>query len=250
MKTSFPLAFGTYLSIEHPKVSTPTSDPKKNSYPIAYKLYKDSYQAIRIRFDSCVVHEKTFSDSYKKKVMAFHDDGEVAIQNNALYSFFMNAHSFFESFYFMMFTLGAMAVNKKAFNVEEHRISPGLTKALYLKYFPNDAITKDLSSILSSKNYQRICNMRNILSHRCQPSRIMRLDGRLNSPQTRRSYMEYMDNTHQTYEAKKRRTLDNFELSDDSLLKLLKWIAKQRDVLCIGYDKYINAHFSPTMKTE
>ena len=62
--------------------------------------------------------------------------------------------------------------------------------------------------------------------------------------------MEYMDNTRQTYEAKKRRTLHNFELSDDSLLKLLKWIAKQRDVLCIGYDKYINAHFSSTMKTE
>ena len=179
MKNPFPLSYGYFVAFDHPKIRVPIpenmiSRVRVGDYAIApeHGLYLKALYALRLRYEVCEDNENIFRISYQKLQIHSHDPGELDVQNKALYAFFSNAYSFYESYCFMMFMLGSIIKrNDELFNIDERKITHSSTLKAFLKNFPNEDLTTNMNKILQSKNFRYIKRIRNILNHCINPHR-------------------------------------------------------------------------------
>jgi hypothetical protein len=98
------------------------------------------------------------------------------MQEQALFNFFSNGFSAYESLFYGLFVIGSF-IDPDSFPLlsqkDQQRVSPNYTANMFFKTFPDDAITDTFESLFSERSYQSWRDMRNILTHRAAPGRRM-----------------------------------------------------------------------------
>lgn len=239
-KRTFPLDFGRLVSIQHPKVIVDSNDDYLFIHP-AHENYEGAHFAMRLRYDSCVEYETIYRESYLKRKTLFHDDTEREIQDNALFGFLANAYSLFESFFFKIFMLGAIAKsNVEEFDKDEERVDATSTIHIFIKYFVEDSITNEMQSIYHSDRRKQLYLLRNIFTHRALPQRPIRLlDAEQNIfPANNYEYISY------GYISDGEKKKGKYLLDANTLSVEMDWIDGSMQRLAKGYAEFIDNHFS------
>ena len=94
-------------------------------------------------------------------------------QESAVFAFHMAAVAVVDSFCFAVYCLAANAQPKMeaAFRAKPHRIDPPAVLEALKKFYPEEALTEALVSLLSSPDWERLTRLRNVLAHRSLPVR-------------------------------------------------------------------------------
>jgi len=244
MKNPFPLSYGYIVLADNLKIRVEIPEDmlsrvSPGSYAIAseYGLYLKALHALRLRYEVCESSEGDFRISYQKLQYRSHDANELDVQNKALYAFFSNAYSFYESFCYMMFMLGAILNRTDTlFSIEERKINSFSTLQGFLKNFPNEDLTFVMNKILQSKNCRHIRRIRNILNHSITPHRRIlvgidpRNGGRIISS------TEYLDGIDI-------KDSESRHLHENYLSNYLTSLANDRDILLEAYKQFIEKYF-------
>lgn len=93
---------------------------------------------------------------------------ERFIQEKALFSFFINAHSLIESFCYALYILGSIKCPQNfLFDEKEMKnITPKKTCKKYNNSYESESITKIMMEIISSDEFFELTTMRNTIIHR------------------------------------------------------------------------------------
>jgi hypothetical protein len=222
-----PEEYGIVLHEWHSKIATPNDGMLE--YPQAFDLYEQAHTALRLRYEACVLAEQSFRKSYLAKDSLFHQQEQLDVQNHALYSFFNNSYSFFDSFSYMMFMLGLVLEREApAFDKEEREITVFSTKQAFEKHFPDDGITAVLTKTVDDPEYKFIREFRNVVSHRLTSDRISRIN----------------DQQHTEYVRVAGKNEDRpLDINETTLDTYLNWLRIKRNDLLFHYGRFVKDNF-------
>ncbi|KYC31730.1 hypothetical protein A0J57_13995 [Sphingobium sp. 22B] len=139
----------------------------------SYRQYSSAWNALAYRFHGAVDAGDAFQRSLAK--FGSHPAPQQRYQQEeALFNFFSNGFSAFESLFYGLFAIGSF-IDSSAFPLtsprEQQRVSPSHTNDAYKRAFPGDPILAAFASIFDDPSYQRWRDMRNVLTHRAAPGR-------------------------------------------------------------------------------
>ena len=138
-----------------------------------YVHFAGAWNAISYRYLSLAEYGEVFTNSIK-----LHGSSPPAVerynQERALFGFFNNGFSVFESFFYGMFSIGAL-LRPESFAIstpaDQQRITPVRTVDAYSKAFSGDTILSALSAVINDSALKEYREIRNILTHRSAPGR-------------------------------------------------------------------------------
>jgi hypothetical protein len=167
MPDDFPTA--TYEAIQA-RVSSRTGVE-----PALAAHYQGAWRAVAYRFLACADHDKAYTAS-SRRAGANPSQPERYIQERELFSFFMSGLSTIESFCLGLFAIGSM-LKADMFLMTK----PGHLKQIDLKKtpeqfataLPREAITAALQDVNNMPQFEEWNTIRNILTHRSAPPRII-----------------------------------------------------------------------------
>jgi hypothetical protein len=147
--------------------------PLHESHQPQWIEYVDAWIGVAYRFYACAEHDEAFTQSIQT-----HGDApqqpERYYQERDLFGFFVNGLSAIETTCYGLFAIASMlndvyfpikkAKNKKAINPES-------TARRFRTTFPKETISRTLSKIVGSQEYEDWKEVRNILAHRGSPGR-------------------------------------------------------------------------------
>jgi hypothetical protein len=200
--------------------------PKRNA--LFFYAAKAAAIARLIALDRIILEFETFSKEPHTMERRFEED-------QLLYGFFTNALSAIESFCFAAYFLGT-ALKKSDFEPEPKlwRTNPERTLCCYRNLYSNSPFTKALRRCIWSEQYASIRAIRNMLSHRFSPGRII-------SASTRPGFVDPPDlwNLELWFEggSSNRETgvgkpqIRNFPIESKSLIELRNWSDQQLELL-------------------
>lgn len=162
----FPAA--PYNSIHKRVVAT------RGQHPL-YEHHAGAWNALAYRFRSLADSGEQFASSLAK-----HGDSPVPqeryMQEKALFEFYSSGFSVFECTFYGLYAIGAF-LNSSAFPMtkpeDQQKVTPTSTSKAYEKTFPGAPILKTFSDLFADPDYQEWRTVRNVLTHRAAPGRIM-----------------------------------------------------------------------------
>src|SRR4030095_3646238 len=167
LKMPSDFAIGTYNEIhQHLSKSSAVGS-------VTWPEYGSAWNSISYQFVTLDESDKSFTTSVKT-----HGSGptqqERYIQERDLFSFFINGLAVLETFCYGMFAIGSF-VDSSVFilstALDKRRVTPDTTSAAFNSKFPNENITSDIASLISSNEFKFWKEIRNILAHRSNPGR-------------------------------------------------------------------------------
>ena len=138
-----------------------------------YSHFAGAWNALAYRFQGAVDAGVQFQQS-----LIVHGPYPVPAeryqQERALFDFFSNGFSAFEAAFYGMFVIGAFidpANFPLATPKDQQRVSPSQSAEAYRRAFPTDPILDVHTALFADPAYQRLREMRNVLTHRTSPGR-------------------------------------------------------------------------------
>jgi hypothetical protein len=140
-----------------------------------YEHFGGAWNAIAYRYAGMVSAGDTFSSSIKA-----HGDApapeERCAQEIALFGFFSNAFSVFESYSYGLFAIGSY-LDSSSFSLatpaDQQAVSPTSARRAFIKSSLSPGLVTSFDKLFASTEYMEMKAVRNILSHRSAPGRIL-----------------------------------------------------------------------------
>jgi hypothetical protein len=140
--------------------------------PSMWAEYASGWNAVAIRFKTTTAADAMFTASISRFSRPTHD--EYQVQNEELFSFFVNGYATIESFSYALFAMGGL-LRPADFSMcipdQLRAITPSLTRKKYATHFLDTAVEQALSALLDDPTYKEWGYIRNVLAHRTAPSR-------------------------------------------------------------------------------
>jgi hypothetical protein len=146
-----------------------------NLTPASHAFYA-AKSAVPTRLKAIDAHAEKFvelvTDPHRSAELA----ARLPIENQALFDFFANALAALESFCFASYYVAAV-IDSTRFSVNKNprEISPKAVSACFKALDSTHGFTTASSACLSSRNFDLLRAMRNMLLHRLQPGRTIQL---------------------------------------------------------------------------
>lgn len=144
---------------------------RKANSSVFIDQFAPAWNAVAYRYRALAEDERGFT------ALVNHTTPEPQIryeQERALFGFFSNGFSIFESTFYGLFALGAM-LSPVNFPIasprEQQRISPQSTMVSFKAAFAGDAINDAINILITNTDYIEWREIRNILTHRAAPGR-------------------------------------------------------------------------------
>jgi len=139
------------------------NNPEENSkfYEFAY-----AWESVAYKFTTLTYDQYEFSDSIREFGLAPQNAHGKAVQDNSLFSFFVNSHSVVESLCYALYFLGSLKhPDEFPTNLENlNMISPKKVRDLFKKNFNQELVTAELNTLIESTQYFEMNQVRNRLS--------------------------------------------------------------------------------------
>lgn len=138
-----------------------------------YSHYAGSWNALAYRYRAYIDSGQQFADLFTAHGSA-PSPQERYLQERALFDFFSAGFSVFECTFYALYTFGAMLASSGfslASERDQQRVTPTRTKEAFTTVFPSDPILNIFSTLFADPEYQRLREIRNILTHRTAPGR-------------------------------------------------------------------------------
>lgn len=137
-----------------------------------------AWTAVAYRYKACADHDANYSESIRGtgNTPGFPDR---YIQDQELFNFFVTGLSTIECLYYGCYALGYMLDPTRfpfSTDRDKRRVKPGSTSLAFQQAFSGQIATT-LQSILDSPEFNEWKNVRNILTHRTSPGRLISLGG-------------------------------------------------------------------------
>ena len=148
---------------------------RKEACPESYDQFAGAWRAVAYRFRSCTEHDLAFTESIRRAGDA-PPSPERHIQERELFCFFVAGLAVIESFYYGMFAIASMldSANFPVATPSDLRsISPRKTVERFGECFREETLTVALKRIIDDDVYREWKEIRNILTHRTVPGRII-----------------------------------------------------------------------------
>jgi len=148
---------------------------KKDTHSDSWDEFAFAWNAVAYRFRSCTEHDEAFTESIRRHGKTL-PPSERYVQERALFCFFVTGVSTIESLCYGLFAIGSMldAQNFLFVTPDDRRnVSPEETTDKFGTVFPRENITATLKRMTKMHDYQDWKVMRNILSHRSTPGRLI-----------------------------------------------------------------------------
>lgn len=140
-----------------------------------YSEFAGAWNAVSYRYFAAIEYGESFSQSIKA-----HGSSPTPMQRYAqerdLFGFFCNGISTLESFYYGAFAIGSHlqpTVFPFASAKDLRRVTPGNTCGAFEKAFPGLPITATLRAVFDDPVHDEWSDIRNVLTHRTAPGRVM-----------------------------------------------------------------------------
>jgi hypothetical protein len=159
----------------------------RNPDATAWVEYGAGWNAVARRFktmaeaDERFTHQIIREQARKAAGKGSLTDNEMQLQEECLYTFFLNGYSTIESFCYAVFALGSLLRPAK-FPVSTpdqlQAITPTLSQQKYASEFPGSSLSAVLTSLIprdADLAYENWGKIRNILAHRVAPRRTIHL---------------------------------------------------------------------------
>jgi hypothetical protein len=141
----------------------------------SYRQYSEAWNALAYRFHGAIDAGSKFQKSLKD-FGAHPAPHQRYQQEEALFNFFSNGFAAFEAMFYGLFAVGSF-IDSTAFPLatprDQQRVSPSHTKDAFTRAFPNDPLLDAFADLFGNLAYQRLRDMRNVLTHRAAPGRRM-----------------------------------------------------------------------------
>jgi hypothetical protein len=184
-------AIGPYESI-HKRVSA-----QKDAHPQAWDEYAGGWNAVAYRFAATADHDTAFTGSVSRAATGA-PHGERYVQERELFNFFANGLATINCFCYGIFAIASMT-NAQSFpmaTADDRRcIKLETTRDRFANAFPKENITSVLMGLSTSHELQEWRRVRNTLSHRSAPGRVVRLSTSGPSPDHWKIGMDIDTNT-------------------------------------------------------
>jgi hypothetical protein len=149
------------------------------TWTLAQRLVGQAFKGVAYRFraaaEYCVEHQRSLEAPGGSAPVA----GEEFVQERALFGFFCSALASLESFAFAVHCLAAH-YEPAAFLLDEKHLrqaTPEPVSRRLAAQWPNAPIGSALSSLKDDPEFVRLSKIRNVLSHRAVPSRLIMAGG-------------------------------------------------------------------------
>lgn len=146
---------------------------KINSHPDSWTQFAGSWNAVAIRFLSCVEHDVKFTESIKKAGNS-PPHPERYFQERELFGFFVTGLSTIESFCYGLYAIGSI-LKPLDFPFQKPKdmknVTPEDTFERFKNKYKGEKITLALNQLIDSSEYKEWKEIRNILAHRIAPGR-------------------------------------------------------------------------------
>lgn len=132
-----------------------------------------SWESVAYKFTTLTYDYNEFTDSVRNFGLAPQKIREKEVQDNALFSFFVNSQSVVESLCYALYFLGSIRhPNNFPSNPENlPSVNPKKVRDLFKKHFSQEKVTVDLNKLIESTQYFKINVVRNVVIHRAIPDR-------------------------------------------------------------------------------
>jgi len=162
-----------YENYQHIFIQFITEMKRTKGKQITFSEFFTSWISVADRFSSMTFADYEFSLQMKKFGVIPPNPLEREIQDTSLFSFFINAQSLIESLCYSIYILGSMKSPENFPMDYEYleNVHPALVSNKFNSYFQSEQITKDLKSLIDSKEYAEIKMIRNTLIHRTSAPR-------------------------------------------------------------------------------
>lgn len=148
---------------------------ERDSHPHFWDNYGRAWNTLARRFLACSESDEQFRASLKRAGTAPQPE-ERNIQEKVLFHFFCDGFSAIECLCYALFTMGNH-LRSDDFPLQTPRqlknIYPHTTRQTYEKAFRGEPITRGLTSLCVSTEFVQWKEIRNVLSHRGQPGRLI-----------------------------------------------------------------------------
>ena len=149
--------------------------PLSETHIELYAQCAGAWNALSYRYLALVEYADAFSASLAKHGSAPSHD-ERYRQERQLFGFFSNGFSAFEALFYGMFAVGSF-LDSTSFPLsspkDERRVSASRTVDAYAHSFADDPIVSVLKSVVDDRAYTEWKEVRNVLTHRTAPGRIL-----------------------------------------------------------------------------
>ncbi len=153
----------------HQRVSTTQKD---NAF---YQHFAGAWNGLSYRYRAALDHGDAFILSLQKHGTAPPPEQRY-LQEKLLFDFFGASFSCFESTFYAFYTVGAF-LSPQHFNLstprDQQKVSPNRTKDAYEEAFSSDVILSVILQVFTDPEYQKLREIRNVLTHRTAPGRTM-----------------------------------------------------------------------------
>lgn len=160
----FPAA--SYETVHTVVVRARSNDP-------LYHHYAGAWNALAYRYSEMADRGDEFT-SLLDRFGSTPEPSQRYEQERAVFDFFSSAFSVLEATFYALYTFGAF-LGQASFNLsterDQQRVTPTRTKEAVAAAFPTDPIVGALDKLFADPRYQRLREIRNVLTHRAAPGR-------------------------------------------------------------------------------
>jgi len=190
----------------------------KDPFPESWSQFTSGWNAVAIRFLSCIEHDRNFTLSVIRFTNAPRQPGRY-IQERELFGFFVTGLSCIDSLCYSLYFIASI-LNKEKFTVLENKIKyiyPSTVKKKFEDSYKDEIITNELKKLIEDQNYKKWKNIRNILAHRSMPGRHFYSGGEYNG---------------------KALWIDRIEINENTTVSRLKWLKNKITTLINATDVF------------
>lgn len=213
-----------------------------------FSEFASAWVSIAYRFTSVTYDNYEFAASTNKfGITSQLKPREREIQDNSLFSFFVNGQSLIESLCYALYILGSIK-NPNGFPITPENLAgvePGMVKEKFIKYFKSEQVTSDLSTIIDSVQYQEIKICRNTLLHRAIPDRQrtefpMRIKG---SPQLFIILLDYWKIPGKIKDKNGKKIDHDVSVINDATISYREWLLASLTKIFTSTDQFVMKDF-------
>ncbi len=156
---------------------------EKENQPDAWAEYAGAWNAVAYRFHACADHDEAYTESIQRAGDS-PPQPERYIQEKELFGFFVTGLSAIESLCYGLFAIASM-LNERCFLMtttkDKRSIRFRKTTQQFAKAFPGEDVTCALEQMRDSEEFSEWREIRNILTHRLAPGRVVHLSTKSSS---------------------------------------------------------------------
>lgn len=142
---------------------------------VEFKDFIQSWKAVELRFIAFTEQDEIYTPSIQNFGDAPQTDERIK-QDNSLFFFFISGISVFDSYSYAIHGL-VSSINQNFKIQPENRINFTTVSQKFKSFFPDESLTNELLSLSDSTQFIQFKEIRNYLTHRVHPGRVLYLSG-------------------------------------------------------------------------